>query len=190
MLASLRPCLITAKHYCPTSQPRSWKIIFWTERWRAFQNVSKIFPSADLIASMYSPSAVHGVLLPFMYRPVNVLLRPKTFSCHSTTVFDELQPPVLRPCTVKISSAFPYSPSSVWGVLIMRGAIRYTYMIRAPRTFLEAYSWSWWRQPHSLAVALPSADRTDQTEGDAVSRAGSSRFDDVAFFVLLCKGTW
>ena len=61
--------------------------------------------------------------------------------------------------------------------------------VRAHRTFLKPSSWSWWRQPHHLALALPSTDRTDQTEGDAVSRAGSSRFDDVASFVSSCKST-
>ena len=41
------------------------------------------------------------------------LLRPTTFSCHSATVLDDLQPPVLRPCTVLCVLL----SSSVWGVL-------------------------------------------------------------------------
>ena len=34
------------------------------------------------------------------------------------------------------------------------------------------------------------ADRTDQTEGDAVSRTGSSRFNEFASFVPSCISTW
>ena len=62
--------------------------------------------------------------------------------------------------------------------------------VRAHRTFLDASLWNWWRQPHPLAVALASADRTDQSEGVAVSRIGSSRFDNVASFASSFTGTW
>ena len=47
---------------------------FWAERCKeSFKKVAKIFPAADLIASRYSPLII---LLPFMYRPVNVLTVP------------------------------------------------------------------------------------------------------------------
>ena len=95
-----------------------------------------------------------------MYRPPKALLRPTTLSCHSSTVLDDL-----RQCTV-LCIILLYRPSSVCLAMLMK----------APSSYRR--------------VALPSADRTDQTEGDTVSRAGSSRFDDVAFFVPSCTGTW
>ena len=52
------------------------RIHFSAERWKTFQKAETIFPSADLIASMYSSSTVPSVLLQFMYRPVNVLRSP------------------------------------------------------------------------------------------------------------------
>ena len=75
-----------------------------------------------------------------------------------------------------------------WGSLVVRCFVM-RGMIRCESSFLEASSCSWWRQPYPLAVALQAGDRTDQTEGDAVSRAGSSKFDDVASIVPSCTGT-
>ena len=115
------------------------------------------------------------------------LLRPTTLSCHSSTVLDDLHPPVLRPCSLQSSASLLSAVSRSSGDhVVMRGA----FDVRAHRTFVEASSWSWWRQPHPLAVAPSSADRTYLTEGGVVFRDGSNRFDNVASFIPSCTGTW
>ena len=52
--------------------------------------------------------------------------------------------------------------------------------------------WSTLLRDGSIAQESPAwkTNHTDQTEGDAVSRAGSSRFDDVASFTPSCTSTW
>ena len=85
--------------------------IFSKQCWRKLQKVVKIFPSADLIASMYSPSARSCTA------QSTFLLRPTMFSCHSFTVLDDLHPPVLRPCTVILNGEWTVHGLLVWGRL-------------------------------------------------------------------------
>ena len=114
------------------------------------------------------------------------LLCPTMFSYHKLppSLTTRPQPLVLRPCTV-LCVPVPH----VWRVRCAVSWCEGRFDVRAHRTFLVASSWSW-RQPHPLVEDLPSADRINQTEGDAVSRAGSSRFDDVASFIPSCTSAW